>query len=255
MNQSQGIVVNSLGEKVPAMERDRIFLSPREAFDAIRDDFSQYEAQVPLYLNLCPLVFGAGGWAQDAHGRGVWILIGSRGKMQRVDFRELGNRICQRLESAGLTLAQLARICRQVFRTSAWPGESEGIEGVWIETGVESFDCIQCGQCCGNIGYPKEVEESDVTRWQEASREDILRWVGLKRPEEAGYVYRIWITPGSNQPAAVCPWLEKQPGTHRYRCRIHDLKPDICRQYPGSRKHALMTGCRGFEKAAKLNRP
>ncbi|MCF8052905.1 MAG: YkgJ family cysteine cluster protein [Desulfobacterales bacterium] len=231
------------------MERDRIFLSPREVFDAIRDDFNQYGAQVPLYLNLCPLVFGAGGWARDSRGRGVWILIGSRGKMHLVEYRQLGDRICTKLETADLTLAQLAGICRQVFRTRAWPGESGAIEGVRIETGMEPFDCIQCGQCCRNIGYPKEAEESDVARWRKAGREDILRWVGLKRPESNGCVYRIWITPGTNQPAAVCPWLEKQPGTHRYRCRIHEVKPDICRQYPGSRKHALMTGCQGFEKA------
>jgi len=243
------IDLNFLKEEVPLIKRARIFLSPKEVFDAIRDDFSQYGVQKTLYLNLCTLFFGAGGWIEDAAGRGVWILIGSRGKMQLVEFRELGDRICARLETDDLPLAQLVGICRQVFRTRAWPGELEGTTGVWIETGMESFDCIQCGHCCGNIGYPKEAEDSDVARWQKADREDILRWVGLKRPEGESYVYRIWITPETNQPAPVCPWLEKQPGTHRYRCRIHEVKPEICRQYPGSLKHALMTGCRGFDRA------
>jgi Fe-S-cluster containining protein len=35
------------------------------------------------------------------------------------------------------------------------------------------------------------------------------------------------------------------PDRNRYRCTIHDIRPTICRQYPGSRKHARMTGCRG----------
>lgn len=219
--------------------------------DAVRDDFDQYGAQATLYLNLCSVVFEDGTWVKDAAGRGVWILVGSRGKMQLVEYRELGEQICKRLESADLPLAQLAGICRRVFRTRARPGQSKGIEGIWIETGMESFHCIQCGQCCTNVGYPKEVEESDVARWRDAGREDILRWVGLKRPQENGDAYRIWITPGTNQPATVCPWLEKEPGTHRYRCRIHEFKPEICRQYPGSLKHALMTGCPGFERSSK----
>ena len=30
-------------------------------------------------------------------------------------------------------------------------------------------------------------------------------------------------------------------------CTIQDVKPGICRQYPSSRKHAVMTGCPGFQ--------
>jgi Fe-S-cluster containining protein len=245
--------LNFLQEEIPTMERERVFLSPQEVVDAIRDDFGQYETQTPLYLNLCPLVFGAGGWVQDVHGRGVWILIGSRGKMQRIEYRELGDRICSRLETANLPLEQLAGICSQVFRTRAEAGRHQKIDGIWIETDMEHFDCIQCGRCCSNLGYPKEIDESDVARWCRDGRDDILCWVGLKKPGKKGFSYRIWITPGTNQPAAICPWLEKQPGTHRYRCRIHEVKPEICRQYPGSRKHAIMTGCRGFEKAANCH--
>jgi Fe-S-cluster containining protein len=41
-----------------------------------------------------------------------------------------------------------------------------------------------------------------------------------------------------------CPWLRKLPNQDKYICRIHDLKPEHCRAYPKSRKHALKTGCR-----------
>lgn len=233
------------GQKVP--ERNREFLSPGEVLEAIRDDFDQYEPQVRLYLNLCPLIFGNGGWTKDGAGRGVWIPVGSRGKMQLVEYGKLGDRICARLESDCFSLEQLALICRQVFRTRTEPGRCEGVDGIWVETGMEAFSCSQCGRCCRVLGYPKEIDQSDVDRWQTAGRQDILKWVGLKTEKDGGFLYRIWITPGTNRPASACPWLETQAGTNRYRCRIHEVKPEICRQYPGSRKHALMTGCRGFE--------
>ena len=44
-----------------------------------------------------------------------------------------------------------------------------------------------------------------------------------------------------------CPWLRKLPNQEKFICRIHDVKPEHCRAYPKSMKHALKTGCRGFE--------
>jgi hypothetical protein len=80
-------------------------------------------------------------------------------------------------------------------------------------------------------------------------RDDIIRWVGLEIRRDNDRAYRIWIDPDTGRPADVCPWLIRVPGSHLYKCGIHEEKPEICRLYPGSRKHAVMTGCRGFEKA------
>jgi Fe-S-cluster containining protein len=44
-----------------------------------------------------------------------------------------------------------------------------------------------------------------------------------------------------------CPLLRKLPNQEKYICRIHDLKPEHCRAYPRSRKHAQKTGCKGFD--------
>lgn len=54
--------------------------------------------------------------------------------------------------------------------------------------------------------------------------------------------------PGKNQLADTCPFLKKIPAENRWVCKIHDIKPAICRRYPVSRKHAVMTGCPGFDK-------
>jgi len=32
-----------------------------------------------------------------------------------------------------------------------------------------------------------------------------------------------------------------------YLCRIHDVKPEQCRKYSKSRKHAEETGCKAFD--------
>jgi len=41
--------------------------------------------------------------------------------------------------------------------------------------------------------------------------------------------------------------LKNLPKQDKYICRIHDVKPEHCRNYPKSRKHAQKTGCKGFE--------
>jgi Fe-S-cluster containining protein len=227
---------------------ERLFLLPEEVLAAIREDFDQYPPQRHLFLSLCPLVLGTGQVVDDIGRRGAWIRVGSRGKMMLIGYRELGDRIIQALATAPPASSQLAGLCRMIFHSRSTPGRRRGAEGIWIETGMEHFHCIQCGQCCKDVGYPKEATDEDLARWKADGRQDILAWVGMERSRGGQSAHRIWIEPGTNRPAESCPWLRRQAGTHRFECAIHDLKPDICRQYPGSRKHAEMTGCRGFDR-------
>jgi Fe-S-cluster containining protein len=86
--------------------------------------------------------------------------------------------------------------------------------------------------------------EDDIAMWQNEGREDILEWVS---PIQLGnqFVYDIWISPVTGEDVQRCPWLRKLPNQQKYTCRINDLKPEHCRKYPHSRKHAKETGCRG----------
>jgi len=83
-----------------------------------------------------------------------------------------------------------------------------------------------------------------VRRWEAAGREDIVAWVD---PIAVGdeCVYDIWVNPKTGEDVRRCPWLRKVRGSDRYVCRIHDLKPEHCRKYPKSRRHAVETGCPG----------
>jgi Fe-S-cluster containining protein len=45
-----------------------------------------------------------------------------------------------------------------------------------------------------------------------------------------------------------CPWIFPEPDG-RTTCTIHELKPALCRDFPGSGKHARLTGCPGMGKS------
>jgi Fe-S-cluster containining protein len=113
----------------------------------------------------------------------------------------------------------------------------------------DGFKCRQCGHCCINVSgaFSACATDADMKRWEAAGRDDILAWVD---PIAVGdeRVYDIWINPKTGEDVQRCPWLRKIRGTERYVCRIHDLKPDHCRKYPKSRRHADETGCPGYQE-------
>jgi Fe-S-cluster containining protein len=82
--------------------------------------------------------------------------------------------------------------------------------------------------------------------WRDHDRDDILAWVDPIELGNGGYVYDVWINPRTHDDVARCPWLRKLPGKDKYICRIHDVKPKVCREYPKSKVHAKETGCKGF---------
>ena len=117
----------------------------------------------------------------------------------------------------------------------------------------EDFKCRQCGNCCLNLydAFTTCATDEDVQLWEEKGREDILEWVDQISLGDGQFVYDIWINPRTGDDVNRCPWLRKLPKKNKYICRIHDVKPEHCRKYPRSKKHAEETGCKGFEKHDK----
>ena len=113
----------------------------------------------------------------------------------------------------------------------------------------EGFKCKQCGNCCLNLtdAYSTSPEDDDIRLWEKEGRYDILEWVLFipLGPDHA--VADIWVNPGTGNEAERCPWLRKLPRKNKYICRIHDVKPKHCREYPKSRAHAAETRCKGFD--------
>jgi Fe-S-cluster containining protein len=115
--------------------------------------------------------------------------------------------------------------------------------GILVETGMEKFECIQCGHCCLDLSdaYETSVPDSDVLRWERENRYDILDWV-----DSFSGVNDIWVNPKTSEPVDRCPWLRKLPKKEKYICRIHETKPDHCRNFPKSKRHAIDNDCKGF---------
>ena len=115
--------------------------------------------------------------------------------------------------------------------------------GLLVETEMEKFECIQCGHCCLELSgaIQTSVPDSDVKRWKCEQRFDIQVWVGTFAD-----MNDIWISPKTGEYVNRCPWLRKLPKQNKYICRIHETKPEHCRNFPKSKRHALDCGCRGF---------
>lgn len=146
----------------------------------------------------------------------------------------------------------LAEISALVFQTRARVGpalEGPG-QGIWIEHHMEGFACRQCGNCCTQLGYINDCTLEDYLVWQALDRQDILeRVMKIEQPGKPPQ-YHIWMDPASRELTPTCPWLRLTLENAKAICLIQDVKPEVCRQYPFTRKHARLTGCNGRFAAA-----
>lgn len=232
------------------MRRDSIFLSIDEALAAVCTDLRRYDPQIGLLCQIIRLVSG-GTVVVEREGQksGAWIRMQGRPNMRWMEGPDLVEYACAAVKGSDWDSRLVSSICARAFhtRTLEEMDRETGQIGVRIETGMEGFSCRQCGRCCTSLDYHDELIEEDVARWERLGRIDILKWVRIIEREGEVRQYRIWTIPGTTRLADSCPFLKKISSENRWDCLIHDVKPAICRQYPLSRKHGLMTGCPGFD--------
>jgi Fe-S-cluster containining protein len=236
-----GILMTDVSEK--------IFLTREQAIKAIRIDFYQYPDQFDLFQSLCPVIIGDHYFvARESRTDCVLMARGKKSKARRLTLAELARLLAEKVAEKPFSLEMIGGICGNVFQTESWSGTdtNSSAPGIWIRTDMRDFQCRQCGNCCRNLSYHKDCTASDYNRWKMLGRADILDKIkvvyppGSKTPE-----YRIWVTPETGQFYDICPWLVRSGRKGRYACRIQEIKPEYCRQYPLTRKHATMTGCQG----------
>ncbi len=226
----------------------RLFLTPSEALEAMRIDFEQYAPQTHLLRGLVPRVWGPRALVSTGAGADeFWLRTQGAGPLERVTGKALGDRILERLTARPPPLETLCVICRQVFRQQVVAGSFKGKPGLWIDTGMADFTCRRCGHCCRDLVYRDHGTAADYIRIEETCRRDILARMVPVYQEGRLIACRFWIDPSSGLYSQTCPWLEPRRD-EVWTCTIRNLRPDICRQYPGSRKHAEMTGCLGFRR-------
>ena len=101
--------------------------------------------------------------------------------------------------------------------------------------------CTQCGKCC--------LKYSAGAGLGSATERDLLIWES-ERPEILKYtdfLGDLWISPITGEEMVRCPWLRKLPKKERYKCRIHDVRPEICRGYPVDIDQMISDGCEMLE--------
>jgi Fe-S-cluster containining protein len=99
----------------------------------------------------------------------------------------------------------------------------ETISRWWRKVWPEPQGCLACGLCCELYGGYLHASQADLDRWRQLNREDLLALVG---PSDW-----IWIDPQHGRRGQPCPFLQRSD-SHEARCGIHQIKPDMCRDYP-----------------------
>lgn len=86
------------------------------------------------------------------------------------------------------------------------------------------FECKQCGKCCRELVIC--VTFSDIARWAQEKRRDILKEVYFAKdaPQGDGFYFGKTIT----SPKQPCPFLREN------LCSIHSTKPVCCKDAPAS---------------------
>ena len=232
-------------------DRETIFLTAQEALAAVCIDFRRYEPQIMLFSEVLRVISGGNVVIkQGAEKSGRWVAAEPGSRMVWLDGRALGEYVCRALHQKALGLDAIVSVCARVFQTRAWAGSDpeSGRIGIFVETGMERFSCRQCGDCCKFLDYHDALTPEDIGLWEGLGRQDILDRVRVSHKADGTTAYRIWVEPQSLKLAEQCPFLKHLADENRWICRIHDVKPGICRDYPVSRKHGIMTGCPGFSR-------
>ena len=101
-----------------------------------------------------------------------------------------------------------------------------------IEPGRPASACTQCGRCCTNADYMGSLRASgeDVKRWRRQGRDDILAYADIMGGTDDPWA-DLWISPKTANDVYRCPFVRKIRGSEKYRCRIYDTRPQICRDY------------------------
>jgi Fe-S-cluster containining protein len=112
------------------------------------------------------------------------------------------------------------------------------------EASIPDFQCTRCGKCCVEGASRLSASEADLDMWARDAPH-VLAHVAVRTVEG---VPRgdLWISPRTRRDTVRCPWIRKYPNRGHYYCRIYEVRPEVCRRYPTSREHALITDCPGI---------
>lgn len=239
------------------VERYKKFLNKEEsAAEIVNDLHSSEPDQVKLFADVYVFLIGGKSWPgkhkespDDIEQIGIWHLTVKNQKKIFYNWHRFRELLVGAFLKAKPHTEDIADIYSRVMWVNSYSGINEyGEVGIWIETEMEKFKCVRCGNCCLNLydAFCTTADPEDLNRWEKEGRWDILDWVGFISADDRTLA-DLWISPKTGEEVTRCPWLRKLPKKDKYKCQIQNSKPIHCRKYPKSKKHALTTGCKGFK--------
>jgi len=232
------------------MEKHIKFLTLREAIRDINDcllrpDYFEEVAEIFSFLEGGKARISKGiNLLTDNKDLGIWYKPEKLDDEEFYHWSEFEDLLTRALQDK--LPEDIALVYTKVLWVNSYAGTgAEGSEkGMWVKTEMENFNCKQCGHCCINLSdaYCNFVLDEDINRWKLEDRYDILKFV-----DQSSFFNDIWINQETGEELSRCPWLKRLPNNDKYICRIHNTKPTHCRNYPHSKRHALTTGCKGFD--------
>ena len=113
----------------------------------------------------------------------------------------------------------------------------------------ENFNCTGCGKCCTYGPYMRTMSagEEDLQRWEDEGRQDILDTADIfSWGDGEDRTADLWMDPktGDERNSDRCPWVKKV-GKDNWHCTIHELRPNVCRNYPVNKKQRDEFECPG----------
>ena len=130
-----------------------------------------------------------------------------------------------------LLISIIAYTCSWCGIASSTAGYTEGMQA-----------CNQCGKCCLNYkggSWLGSASDQDKLFWQ-VLRPDILEYLGQES--------ELWVSPVTGKKMGRCPWLRKLPNQDKYNCRIHDLRPEVCKNFPMDIEQMIQVDCEMLEE-------
>lgn len=111
---------------------------------------------------------------------------------------------------------------------------------------MKNFKCIQCGKCCKYFtdAISPSFYKDEYNKFAKCVKYDIISYLSY-----IGYGINIWdgwFSPRTGEELSKCPWLRKLPKKDKYKCLIHDYKPDICKDFPVDSSQLSKCGCASF---------
>ena len=141
-------------------ERHKKFLNLEEAAaEIVKDLSSSKPEQIKLFADIYVFLVGGKAWpgkhkesSDFTEQFGIWYQADKNQKKVFYNWHRFRELLAGAFLKAKPDTTDIAKIYSRVMWVNSYTGKNEhGEDGIWVETEMEKFKCVQCGNCCLNL--------------------------------------------------------------------------------------------------------